>query len=51
MPDRIEELFAELAESVSGFGDELTQTNRAAREWQDIESHSSGRGGVAGNSD
>jgi len=37
MPDRIEELFAELAESVSGFGDELTQTNRAAREWQDIE--------------
>ena len=37
MPDRIEELFAELAESVSGFGDELTQQGRIGREYEDLE--------------
>jgi len=37
MPNRIEELFAELAESVSGFGDELTQQGRIGREYEDLE--------------
>jgi len=34
---RIPELFEEIAESIAGFGEEMVQSNRAAREYQDIE--------------
>ena len=34
---RIPELFEEIAESIAGFGEEMVQSNRAARKYQDIE--------------